>query len=208
MITVPIGVGSAIYLEQYSNKKSWFYSFLEINISNLAGVPAIVYGLLGLAIFSRIHSIRGSVLSGALVLSLMILPVIIVSAREAVKAVPSILIEAAYGLGMTKWQMIKAVVIPYAAPGMLTGIILSLSRAIGESAPLLVVGAASMVTKLPSSLLSKYTAMPIQIFQWSSYPKKDFQDLAAAGIMVLLFFLLSANSVAIILRKKKKKERE
>ncbi|MFZ1300089.1 MAG: phosphate ABC transporter permease PstA [Leptotrichiaceae bacterium] len=208
LITVPIGVGSAIYLEQYSNKKSWFYSFLEINISNLAGVPAIVYGLLGLAIFSRIHSIRGSVLSGALVLSLMILPVIIVSAREAVKAVPSILIEAAYGLGMTKWQLIKAVVIPYAAPGMLTGIILSLSRAIGESAPLLVVGAASMVTKLPSSLLSKYTAMPIQIFQWSSYPKKDFQDLAAAGIMVLLFFLLSANSVAIILRNKYQKERE
>ena len=163
---------------------------------------------MGLAIFSRIHSIRGSVLSGALVLSLMILPVIIVSAREAVKAVPSILIEAAYGLGMTKWQMIKAVVIPYAAPGMLTGIILSLSRAIGESAPLLVVGAASMVTKLPSSLLSKYTAMPIQIFQWSSYPKKDFQDLAAAGIMVLLFFLLSANSVAIILRNKYQKERE
>ena len=208
LVAVPIGVGSAIYLEQYLNKKSKWYHFLEVNISNLAGVPAIVYGLLGLTLFSRMHGLRGTILAGGITLSLMILPVIIVSSREAIKAVPKILIEAAYGLGMTKWQMIKAVVIPYAAPGMLTGIILSLSRAIGESAPLLVVGAASMVTKLPSSLLSKYTAMPIQIFQWSSYPKKDFQDLAAAGIMVLLFFLLSANSVAIILRNKYQKERE
>ena len=207
IITVPIGVGTAIYLEEYSNKKSRIYSFLEINISNLTGVPAIVYGLLGLAIFSRVDSIRGTVLSGATVLSLMVLPVIIVSSREAIKAVPKILIEAAYGLGMTKLQMIKAVILPYAAPGIFTGVILALSRAIGESAPILVVGAASMVTKLPKGILSRYTAMPIQIFQWSSYPKQEFQELAAAGIIVLLAFLLTANSIAIVLRNKYQKER-
>ena len=137
----------------------------------------------------------------------MILPVIIVSSREAIKSVPSILIEAAYGLGMTKLQMIKAVILPYAAPGILTGVILALSRAVGESAPILVVGAASMVTKLPRGILSRYTAMPIQIFQWSSYPKQEFQDLAAAGIIVLLIFLLTANSIAIVLRNKYQKER-
>ncbi len=201
-ITIPVGVGSAIYLEQYSNKKSRFYNFLEVNISNLSGVPSIVYGLLGLAIFSRMSGLRGTVISGGITLSLMILPVIIVSTREAVKGVPKILIEAAYGLGMTKWQMIRAVILPYSAPGIFTGVILSLSRALGESAPLLVVGAASLVTRLPRSILSRYTAMPIQIYQWTSYPDHQFQELAAAGILVLLVFLLSANSVAIILRNK------
>ena len=189
------------------NKKSKWYHFLEVNISNLAGVPAIVYGLLGLTLFSRMHGLRGTILAGGITLSLMILPVIIVSSREAIKAVPKILIEAAYGLGMTKWQMIKAVIIPYAAPGMLTGVILALSRALGESAPLLVVGAAAMVTKDPSSIFSRYTAMPIQIFQWATNPKQEFQDLAASGIIVLLVFLLSANALAIILRNKYQKER-
>ncbi len=207
LISVPIGVGSAIYLEQYLNKKSKWYHFLEVNISNLAGVPAIVYGLLGLTLFSRIHGLRGTILAGGVTLSLMILPVIIVSSRESIKAVPKILIEAAYGLGMTKWQMIKAVIIPYAAPGMLTGVILALSRALGESAPLLVVGAAAMVTKDPSNIFSRYTAMPIQIFQWATNPKQEFQDLAASGIIVLLLFLLSANAFAIILRNKYQKER-
>jgi phosphate transport system permease protein len=153
------------------------------------------------------HGLRGTILAGGITLSLMILPVIIVSSREAIKAVPKILIEAAYGLGMTKWQMIKAVIIPYAAPGMLTGVILALSRALGESAPLLVVGAAAMVTKDPSSIFSRYTAMPIQIFQWATNPKQEFQDLAASGIIVLLVFLLSANALAIILRNKYQKER-
>mgnify|MGYP003551827954 CR=1 FL=1 len=207
LVAVPIGVGSAIYLEQYLNKKSKWYHFLEVNISNLAGVPAIVYGLLGLTLFSRMHGLRGTILAGGITLSLMILPVIIVSSREAIKAVPKILIEAAYGLGMTKLQMIKAVILPYAAPGIFTGVILALSRAIGESAPILVVGAASMVTKLPKGILSRYTAMPIQIFQWSSYPKQEFQELAAAGIIVLLAFLLTANSIAIVLRNKYQKER-
>ena len=207
LVAVPIGVGSAIYLEQYLNIKSKWYHFLEVNISNLAGVPAIVYGLLGLTLFSRMHGLRGTILAGGITLSLMILPVIIVSSREAIKAVPKILIEAAYGLGMTKWQMIKAVIIPYAAPGMLTGVILALSRALGESAPLLVVGAAAMVTKDPSSIFSRYTAMPIQIFQWATNPKQEFQDLAASGIIVLLVFLLSANALAIILRNKYQKER-
>ena len=194
-------------MEQYLNKKSKWYHFLEVNISNLAGVPAIVYGLLGLTLFSRMHGLRGTILAGGITLSLMILPVIIVSSREAIKAVPKILIEAAYGLGMTKWQMIKAVIIPYAAPGMLTGVILALSRALGESAPLLVVGAAAMVTKDPTSVFSRYTAMPIQIFQWATNPKQEFQDLAASGIIVLLVFLLSANALAIMLRNKYQKER-
>ena len=207
LVAVPIGVGSAIYLEQYLNKKSKWYHFLEVNISNLAGVPAIVYGLLGLTLFSRMHGLRGTILAGGITLSLMILPVIIVSSREAIKAVPKILIEAAYGLGMTKWQMIKAVIIPYAAPGMLTGVILALSRALGESAPLLVVGAAAMVTKDPTSVFSRYTAMPIQIFQWATNPKQEFQDLAASGIIVLLVFILSANALAIMLRNKYQKER-
>ena len=208
VITIPVGVGAAIYLEQYSNKKSRFYNFLEVNISNLSGVPSIVYGLLGLAIFTRVNTLRGTIISGSITLSLMILPVIIVSTREAIKAVPNILIEAAYGLGMTKWQMIKAVIIPYSAPGIFTGIILSLSRALGESAPLLVVGAASMVTRLPKGIFSRYTAMPIQIYQWTSYPNEQFQELAAAGILVLLVILLSANSVAIILRNKFQKAKK
>lgn len=202
MITIPIGVGSAIYLELYSNKKSKLYHFLEVNISNLSGVPSIVYGLLGLAIFTRVQSLRGTIISGAITLSLMIMPVIIVSTREAIKSVPNILIEAAYGLGMTKWQMIKAVVLPYSAPGIFTGVILSLSRALGESAPLLVVGAATMVTRLPKNIFSRYVVMPTQIYQWTSYPNEQFQELAAAGILVLLVILLSANSVAIILRNK------
>lgn len=207
IITIPIGVGSAIYLEEYSNRKTKFYNFLEVNISNLAGVPAIVYGLLGLTLFSRLHGFRGSIIAGAVTLSLMILPVVIVSSREAIKSVPNILREAAYGLGLTRWQMIKAVVLPYAAPGIFTGVILSLSRALGEAAPLLVVGAASFVTNVPSSIMSRYSALPIQIYQWSGDPKQDFQELAAASIIVLLVILLSANTIAILLRNKYQKER-
>ena len=207
LMTIPIGVGAAIYLEEYSNKKSKLYNFLEVNISNLAGVPAIVYGLLGLALFSRMKGFRGSILAGAVTLSLMVLPVVIVSSREAIKAVPNILREAAYGLGLTRWQMIKAVVLPYASPGIFTGIILSLSRALGEAAPLLVVGAASYVTRIPNGIMSRYTALPIQIYQWSGMPKKEFQELAATGIIVLLIILLSANTLAIVLRNKYQKER-
>ena len=207
LITIPVGVGAAIYLEEYSNKKSKLYNFLEVNISNLAGVPAIVYGLLGLALFSRLKGFRGCILAGAVTLSLMVLPVVIVSSREAIKAVPGILREAAYGLGLTRWQMIKAVVLPYASPGIFTGIILSLSRALGEAAPLLVVGAASYVTRIPNGIMSRYTALPIQIYQWSGMPKKEFQELAATGIIVLLVILLSANTLAIVLRNKYQKER-
>ena len=207
LITIPVGVGAAIYLEEYSNKKSKLYNFLEVNISNLAGGPAIVYGLLGLALFSRLKGFRGSILAGAVTLSLMVLPVVIVSSREAIKAVPGILREAAYGLGLTRWQMIKAVVLPYASPGIFTGIILSLSRALGEAAPLLVVGAASYVTRIPNGIMSRYTALPIQIYQWSGMPKKEFQELAATGIIVLLVILLSANTLAIVLRNKYQKER-
>lgn len=162
---------------------------------------------MGLALFSRLKGFRGSILAGAVTLSLMVLPVVIVSSREAIKAVPGILREAAYGLGLTRWQMIKAVVLPYASPGIFTGIILSLSRALGEAAPLLVVGAASYVTRIPNGIMSRYTALPIQIYQWSGMPKKEFQELAATGIIVLLVILLSANTLAIVLRNKYQKER-
>ena len=153
------------------------------------------------------HGSRGSIITGAVTLSLMVLPVIIVSSREAIKAVPGLLREAAYGLGFTRWQMVKAVVLPYSAPGILTGVILSLSRALGEAAPLLVVGAAASVTQAPQNLMSKYTALPIQVYQWSSMPKKVFQELSAGTIMVLLIILLSANTIAIVLRNKYQKER-
>ncbi|GBU10876.1 phosphate ABC transporter, permease protein PstA [Erysipelotrichaceae bacterium] len=202
VIAVPIGVGSAIYLEEYANRKGLFYKIIDISISNLSGVPSIIYGILGLSLFSLITILKGTILAGAITLSLLILPVVIVSSQEALKAVPRSLKEAAYGLGMSKWQMIVAVVIPYALPGMLTGVILALSRAIGEGAPLIVIGAATFVNKLPSSLTSSFTALPIQVFYWSSLPKAEFQNVAAAGSIVLIAVLLLFNSIAIILRNK------
>jgi phosphate transport system permease protein len=201
-MAVPIGIGAAVYLEEYANRKGLFYKIIDISISNLSGVPSIIYGILGLSIFSIIVVLKGTLLSGAITLSLLILPVVIVSSQEALKSVPTSLKEAAYGLGMSKWQMIVAVVIPYAMPGMLTGVILALSRAIGEGAPLIVIGAATFVNKLPSSLMSSFTALPIQVFYWSGLPKEEYQNVAAAGSVVLILLLLAFNSIAIILRNK------
>lgn len=206
LFAVPVGLGAAIYLEEYANKKGLFYKIIDISISNLSGVPTIIYGILGISLFTTISFLKGTILSGGIVLGLLILPVIIVSAQEALKAVPSSLKEAAYGLGMTKWQVIVAVVFPYALPGMMTGIILALSRAIGEAAPLIVIGAATIVTRLPRTPLSSFTAMPIQIFYWTGLPKEDFTHVAAAGSLVLLFILLSFNSMAIYLRNKFQKK--
>ncbi len=202
IMAVPIGIGAAVYLEEYANRKGLFYKIIDISISNLSGVPSIIYGILGLSIFSIITVLKGTLLSGAITLSLLILPVVIVSSQEALKSVPTSLKEAAYGLGMSKWQMIVAVVIPYAMPGMLTGIILALSRAIGEGAPLIVIGAATFVNKLPSSLMSSFTALPIQVFYWSGLPKEEYQNVAAAGSVVLIVLLLVFNSIAIVLRNK------
>ena len=205
LLSVPIGVGTALYLEQYAPKNR-LTDIVQTNISNLAGVPSIVYGILGLTIFVRWFALDRSVLAGAMTMTLLILPITIVASREAIRAVPRSLEEASYALGATKWQTIRSVIMPYAMPGMLTGIILSMSRAIGETAPLIMIGALTYVAFVPGSAglaqapLDPFTALPIQIFNWSSRPQAGFQDLAATAIIVLLVVLLVMNGVAVLLR--------
>jgi phosphate transport system permease protein len=199
VVAFPVGVMAAVYLEEYAPKNRWS-KILETNIANLAGVPSVVYGLLGLGVFVNVVGLGRSVLAGALTMALLILPVVIISSREAIRAVPSSLREAAYGLGATRWQVARSHVLPVALPGIMTGVILSMSRAIGETAPLIVVGAAAYVTFLPSSVLDKYTVLPMQIYEWSRRPGDDFEGLAAAAIVVLLAVLLLLNAAAIWLR--------
>jgi len=195
----PIGVGAAIYLEEYA-PRNWITRILQTNIANLAGVPSIVYGILGLAIFVRFLGFGRSVLAGAATLALLVLPVIIISSQEAIKAVPTSLREASYGVGATKWQTIRHHVLPVALPGILTGTILSLSRAIGETAPLIMIGALTFIAFPPTSPMDPFTVLPIQIFNWTAKPQAAFHDLAAAAILVLLVVLLAMNAVAIFLR--------
>lgn len=202
LFSVPLGIGAAVYLEEYA-PDNWLTRVIEINISNLAGVPSIIYGLLGLGIFvSVLAPITGgeSVLSGALTLSLLILPVIIVATREALKAIPGAVREGGIALGATRWEVIRGHLLPMALPGALTGTILALSRAIGETAPLIVVGAAVYLNYAPEGPRSNYMAIPIQIFTWIEQPQDVFKTLAAAGIVVLMIVLLLANSVAIVMR--------
>src|SRR5215207_4427109 len=202
LVSVPLGVGAAIYLEEYA-PDNWLTRLIEINISNLAGVPSIIYGLLGLAIFvNLLVPITGgeSVISGALTLSLLILPVIIIATREALRAIPVSVREGGIALGATRWEVIWSHLLPMAVPGALTGSILALSRAIGETAPLIVVGAATYITFAPDGPLSAYSALPIQIYAWVSQPQPAFQVIAAAGIVVLMAVLVLTNSVAIYLR--------
>lgn len=199
LIAFPVGVASAIYLEEYAPNNRWT-RFLAVNIQNLAGVPSVVYGLLGLGVFVTFLNLGRSLIAGALTMALLILPVVIIASREAIRAVPSSLREAAYGLGATRWQATSAHVLPVAFPGILTGIILSISRALGETAPLIVVGAAVYVTFTPESLLDKYTVLPMQIYEWSRRPQDEFQGLAAGAIVVLLVVLLLLNAVAVVLR--------
>lgn len=199
LLTLPIGVGAAIYLEEYG-RRGKLANWVEVNIANLAGVPSVIYGLLGLGVFVRQLGLGRSVLSGAATLSLLVLPIVILSAREALRTVPPSLREACYALGATRWQAIRRVVLPMALPGILTGSILALSRAIGETAPLIVVGALTYVTFLPDGLHAPYTALPIQIFSWVSRPQKEFLANAAAGIVVLLGCMLLLNGLAILLR--------
>lgn len=203
-VSLIIGVGTAIYLEEYA-KKNKFTKFIQTNISNLAGVPSIVFGLLGLTVFVRAMELGRSILAGGLTMSLLILPVIVVAAQEAIRSVPNELREASYGMGATKWQTIYRVVLPAAIPGVLTGSILAFSRAIGETAPLLVVGAFAFVNYLPENLLSTFTVMPIQIYNWAARPQAEFQNVAAAGIIVLFLFLIVMNSVAVFIRNKYQK---
>jgi len=201
-ISLPIGVATALYLEEYAVPDSRISRVIELNISNLAGVPSIVYGMLGLTVFVRVLGFGRSILSGALTLSLLVLPVIIVTTQEALRGVPKSLKEASFALGVSKWKTITGVVLPYAMPGILTGAILAVSRAMGEAAPLIIVGAAGYVAFLPKSPMDAYTVLPIQIFNWTSRPQEEFQHVAAAGIIVLIVLLLSANTIAILLRNK------
>ena len=198
---IPVGVATAIYLEEYADRDRWWNRFIEVNIQNLAAVPSIVYGILGLAFLVRGPLELGRVvLAGGLTLGLLVLPVVIISSREAIRAVPPSIREGSMALGATQWQTIRKQVLPAAIPGVATGIILALSRAIGETAPLILVGAASFVAFNPEGLDSAYTALPLQIFEWISRPQEEFKLLAAAGILVLLALLLSMNAVAIWLR--------
>ena len=201
IIALPIGILAGVYLQEYG-KKNRFASFIEINIANLAGVPSVIYGILGLTLFVRILKMGNSLIAGALTLALLIMPIIIVATREAIKAVPDSLREASYGMGATKWQTTSKVVIPSALGGILTGIILAISRAIGETAPLLVIGALVYVPFIPEGPNDQFTTLPIQIFNWTSRPQADFIINAAAGIIVLLIITFLLNGIAIYIRNK------
>jgi phosphate transport system permease protein len=201
LFTFPLGVGGAIYLEEYAPDNR-LTRLLQTNIANLAGVPSIVYGILGLAVFVRYMAMGRSVIAGAATLSLLILPVVIIASQEALRAVPRTLRMGAYAVGATRWQTIRGQVLPAALPGILTGTILSLSRAIGETAPLIMIGALTFIAFPPTGPMSAFTVLPIQIFNWASRPQSEFHDLAAGAIMVLLVILLAMNATAIILRNK------
>ena len=201
IFTIPVGLGAAIYLEEYA-VKSKLTTIIEVNISNLAGVPSIVYGLLGLALFVQWMALGRSLLAGALTMSLLILPIVILASREAIRAVPLTYRDAAYALGATQWQVIKNVVLPLASPGILTGVILGMSRAIGETAPVIAISALVYMTFIPSSPMDRFTVLPIQIYNWVSRPQDEFRGLAAGGIIILLVVLLSMNTIAVYIRNK------
>jgi phosphate transport system permease protein len=206
VLSIPLGVGAAIYLEEYAPRNR-ATEILEINLANLAGVPSIIYGILGLALFVRGLALGQSVLSGALTMSLLVLPVIVVAAREAIRAVPLSFRHGALALGATRWQTVRHHVLPSALPGILTGIILSLSRAIGESAPLILVGAVGYVAFLPATPMDEFSVLPIQIFNWTSRPQAEFHGIAAAGILVLLAALVLLNSAALVIRERARRRR-
>jgi phosphate transport system permease protein len=204
LVSMVIGIMAAIYLEEYS-QRSRLGRLIEVNINNLAAVPSIIYGLLGLTVFVRAFGYGRSILAGGLTLALLVLPIVIVASREAIRAVPQTMREASYGLGATKWQTIWNHVLPYALSGIMTGNILAASRAIGETAPLITIGALTFVPFLPRDLLDRFTVLPIIIFNWTSKPQEEFHSIAAAAIIVLLAILLLLNSVAVFLRIRLKK---
>jgi phosphate transport system permease protein len=199
LFTVPLGVGTAIYLEEYADRDRWYNRLLEINIQNLAAVPSIVYGILGLAFLVRGIGLGRVLLAGAMILTLLVLPTVIIAAREAIRAVPDSIRQGAYALGATKWQVVWRQVLPASIPGIATGSILALSRGLGETAPLLLVGALTYVSFNPT-LFGDFTALPVQIYQWIARPQDEFRTLAAAGIIVLLVILLTLNAFAIWIR--------
>ena len=199
LISVPIGVGAAIYLEEYAKSSRW-RDLVQLNIANLAGVPSIVYGILGLGLFVRTLALQRSILAGALTLTLVVLPIIILAAQEALRAVPSTIRHASYALGATRWQTVRYQVVPAALPGIMTGVILAISRALGEAAPLVVVGAATYITFLPKTWMDEFSALPVQIFDWASRPQREFHHVAAAAIVVLLTVLILLNATAVYVR--------
>ena len=198
-MAIPVGVAAALYLEEYA-RPSRLTSFIELNISNLAGVPSIIYGLLGLEVFVRVMMLGRSLIAGAATLSLLLLPMVIMSSREALRTVPHSIREASFALGADRWKTLRRVVLPMSLPGILTGVILSLARAIGETAPLITIGALTYVAFVPDGLRSPFTALPIQIFNWTSRPQAGFHVDAAAGIVVLVALMLLLNGVAVWLR--------
>lgn len=202
-ITLILGVGTAVYLEEYA-RKNRFHRLIQTNISNLAGVPSVVFGLLGLTVFVRGMELGAVVLAGGLTMSLLVLPIVVVAAQEAIRAVPQYLREASFGMGATKWQTIRNIVLPAALPGILTGVILALSRAVGETAPLVVLGIPALLIPVPDSLFDKFTVLPLQIYYWTldSALVREYANLAAASIMVLLVILFLMNSIAILIRNK------
>lgn len=204
LFSVPVGIAAAVYLEEYA-KPGRAQRLIEVNIANLAGVPSIIYGLLGLAIFVRTFAMGRSVLAGGLTLGLLVLPVIVIAGREAIRAVPPSIREAAVALGATKWQTVSRQVLPAALPGFMTGIILAISRALGETAPLITMGALTYVTFVPNGFGDRFTVLPIQIYNWTAQPQEEFRRIAAAAIIVLLVLLLSLNSLAIVLRNRLRK---
>jgi len=218
LLAIPVGIMAAIHMEEYS-KKNWLTNLIEINIANLAGVPSIIYGLLGLGLFVRVMQLDRSIIAGAATLAILVMPIVIMSAREALRAIPSSIREASYALGATKWQTIRHQVIPAAMPGIMTGIILAMSRAVGETAPLITIGALTYVAFLPTSpisaefpffsiqgLFDPFTVLPIQIFNWVSRPQKGFFADAAAGIIVLLMITFAMNGLAVWIRHRYQKK--
>lgn len=218
LFTIPIGIMAALYLEEYS-KKNWFTNLIEINIANLAGVPSIIYGLLGLGVFVRLLNLERSVISGAATLAILVMPMVIMSTRESLRTIPLSLREASLALGATKWQTISYQVLPAAMPGIMTGIILAMSRAIGETAPLITIGALAYVSFLPTSpvsaefpyfsiqgLFDQFTVLPIQIFNWVSRPQKAFSTNAAAAIIILLILTFTMNGIAVFIRHRYQKK--
>jgi phosphate transport system permease protein len=199
LFSVPIGVGSAIYLEEYG-RSGWWRKLVQLNIANLAGVPSIVYGILGLGLFVRALALERSIWAGSLTLTIVVLPIVILASQEALRAVPGSIRHASYALGATRWQTIWYQVLPAATPGIMTGVILSISRALGEAAPLVVIGAATFTTFVPSSPSDEFSALPLQIYSWAARPKAEFHELAAAGIIVLLVVLLILNAGAVFVR--------
>tara|TARA_B100001123_G_C15341022_1_gene1034902 strand:+ start:3184 stop:3978 length:795 start_codon:yes stop_codon:yes gene_type:complete len=202
IMVIPVGLGTAIYLEEFA-ADNIFNRLLNLNISNLAGVPSVIYGLLGLAIFVQLMlDGQRAIIAGSLTMTLLVLPIVIIASQEAIRAVPSGYRDAAFAMGATRWQVVKTVVIPQAMPSVMSGIILALSRAVGESAPILVISALIFLTYIPTSPLDRFTVLPLQIFSWASQPQHEFRSIASAGIIVLLIVLLSMNSIAIYIRSK------